>query len=125
MAVTKTGFFAGKVSEKLKGESNDALAEKIEKKVISIFGSQIAGLESKLLDQETELEEKEEELDDAIFVTELPRSNTEYCTNIVNAQQAVDKAKLVIENTKSTIKFFKELKAKAEGQQVSATKEEA
>ena len=105
----KAGLFLDEILKRLKGDDDGALASKISRKSISALESQIAGLQSKIVDAELEVENAEESLQDAIFPTKLFSSNKDYCQGIINAQDKLDEKKAELECLNKDLLYFKEL----------------
>lgn len=105
----KGELFVKEVMNRLKGDDNAALANKIGRKAVSAFDGQIASLKSRLVDDENTLEEAQEALKDTIYPTAMFSNNQAYCQSIVNAQQTVEAAENILKNTQDSIKFFEEL----------------
>lgn len=110
--IKKGVSFVKQVVAKLKGDDNEVLAEKISRKAISAVDSQIAALNAKIVDLETEKENAEEKLNEAMYPTTMITDNKYYCDNIVRAQSAVDVATENLENAKESLVYFKALLAK-------------
>ena len=105
----KTELFAKEVLAKLKGDGNEALANKIARKAISAFEGQIAALKAKEVDDENTVEDAQEAFANAIYPTSMFSDNKSYCQNIVFHQQLLDAANDILQQTKDSITFFEGL----------------
>ena len=105
----KTELFAKEVLAKLKGDGNEALANKIARKAISAFEGQIAALKAKEVDDENSVEDAQEALANALYPTSMFSDNKSYCQNIVNHQQLLDGTIDILQQTKNSITFFEGL----------------
>jgi hypothetical protein len=105
----KAGLFLDEILKRLKGDDEGALASKISRKAISAIDSQIAGLQSKIVDAELDVENAEDALQDAIFPAKLFTSNKEYCQGIINAQDKLDEKKAELDALKKDLEYFREL----------------
>lgn len=107
---TKTiSTFAKEVAARLKGDEAGVIAAKVERKAISAFNGQIAALKAKLVDDETRVEDATEALDNAIYPTSVPTDNSKYIANIVSAQESLDKAIEMLDETISTLTYFESM----------------
>jgi len=107
--VKKGGLFVKQVLAKLKGDDNEALANKIARKSISAIDGQVAALKSKIVDDENQVEEAEERLATAVYPTSVFSDNKSYVQRIVSAQESVDAAQANLDATKASITFFEAL----------------
>jgi len=104
---TKTiSKFAKEVAARLKGDEAGVVAAKVERKAISAFNGQIAALKAKLVDDETRVEDAVEALNNAIYPTTVPTDNGAYINNIVRAQENLDKATEILDETQKTLSYF-------------------
>jgi hypothetical protein len=114
----KVTNFVKQVMAQLKGDENQVVATKNARKGDSAVQSQISALRSKLVDDESNVEDKTEALYKAKYPTALITNNNSYVTNIVYAQENLDAAKKQMDETKASIEFFtglqEELNAEAE-----------
>jgi hypothetical protein len=105
---TQKSFVDG-ILARLTGDSKEALAGKISRKVESAIKGQISALESKVVDDENRVEDAQEAFNNALYPTSLPTSNEIYCSSLVRAQSDLDSANESLENTKKSIVFFQGL----------------
>lgn len=108
----KVTKFVELVIAKLKGDENQVIAIKNERKASNGFKSQLASLDSKLSDKETELEEAKEALESAICPTNLISDINEYFSVIKNKRERMLALQDEVEMIKESIEWFKEQQAK-------------
>ena len=109
---TKTiSIFAKEVAARLKGDEAGVIAAKVERKAVSAFNGQIAALKAKLVDDETRVEDAVEALNNAIYPTSVPTDNSAYISGIVKAQESLDRATELLEETTSTLSYFETMLA--------------
>lgn len=64
------------------------------------------------MDDENAVEDALENLNSALYPTEMFSNNKGYCEKIVYAQEALDEAEEMLQQTKDSIKFFNSILAK-------------
>lgn len=101
--------FAKQIVARAKGDDVEALANKNERKARAAFNSQIAALESKIVDDQSAVEDTKEAYDNAIYPTEPITNNTFYIKSIVSAKEAVDNAEANLKSTEESLAFYKKL----------------
>ena len=107
--MSKVKSFIKEVTARLKGDENGVIAAKNERKSASALNSQIASLKSKLVDDETRVEEAEEALDNAKYPTAVIVDNKVYVQIIVRAQEALDKAVEELNATEDSIAYWENI----------------
>lgn len=110
-STTKGKLFLKEVLARLTGDTNEVKASQIARKAISAMEGQIAALKGKRVDDENNVENKEEALKNAIYPTTLFNDNQQYTSGIVAAQNALDVAKSTLAETEDSIQYFEELLA--------------
>lgn len=105
----KGELFIKQVIAKLKGDDAEVKAAKISRKALSAMEGQLAALKAKLVDNEDTVDTAKENLDAAIYPTELITDNQRYCQNIVNAQIRLAEEEEDLESVKTQIKNFENL----------------
>jgi len=108
----KVTKFVELVIAKLKGDENQVTAIKNERKASNGFKSQLASLDSKLSDKETELEEAKEALEAAICPVNLISDINTYFNSIKNSRQKVLMLQDEVDSIKESIEWFKEQQTK-------------
>lgn len=109
--VVKGKLFIKQVLGKLKGDDNEVLAAKISRKAVSAIEGQLASLNSKKVDLENTLEDAQEGLTNATYPTSVFSDNSNYCQQILHAQQRVDQAQENLEATEKAYEYFSKLLA--------------
>lgn len=104
--MSKVSNFMKEVTARLKGDEAGVVAAKVERKALSAINGQLASLRAKLVDDETNVEDAEENLKVAIFPTSVFTDNQAYIRNIKAAQENLDAAVAEMESTKETIAYF-------------------
>lgn len=106
----KTTLFIKEVTARLTGDTASATAARNARKALAAFDSQLAGLASKKVDLEDELEQCEENLRNATFPTSLISDGKYYLQNINSNQQAVNAKKQELADLEHSVKYFTEKK---------------
>lgn len=106
MSTTKGQLFVKEVIARLKGDNAEATAANIARKAIAAIDGQIAGLNSKKIDQEIAVEDAQKALDNAIYPTEMFSTPAGYIQNIVKHQEALDLAEENLAATEKSIEYF-------------------
>ena len=96
---------------RLTGNTSEVIAQKNYRKATSSVDSQLAALNAKQVDDETNIENALESLNNAKYPTEVITDNKYYLDNIKQSYDYWAKATNILNNTKASIKFFTELKA--------------
>lgn len=107
--MTKGKLFIQQVIAKLKGDDNEALAAKIARKGISAVEGQIAALKAKEVDDENNVEDAQEALNTAKYPTIMFSNNSQYCNDILIAQDTLSSKEEILKATQDSIKFFEAL----------------
>jgi xanthine dehydrogenase iron-sulfur cluster and FAD-binding subunit A len=105
-------LFVKEVLHRLKGNDDEALANKIARKAISAITGQISALEGKVIDDEQSVEDAQEALDNATYPVSMFKDSKTYCQQILKAQESLNDAQAELKNTKDSIEFFKNLLTK-------------
>ena len=107
--VKKVSSFAKQVLAHLKGDGNEVLAQKIARKALNAYQSQVAALKSAEIDAELNLEDAVEKLDAAKFPTAMITDGQMYCQNVINAQGRVADATDELADVRDSIETFEAL----------------
>ena len=105
----KVKNFVKQLTARLKQDQDAVVVLKNQRKADSAINSQLAALESKVVDLEEVVENRVEALNDAKYPTTLITDNKRYVDNIVRAKEALDNAQADLESAKESIVFFKKL----------------
>lgn len=110
MEVTKTvGSFAKEIMARIKGDQAEVIALKNERKAKSAFEGQIQALKSKLVDDETYLEDKKEAFANTLYPVDRIIHNQSYVEEVKKAQDSITRAEEQLQDTKDSITFFENL----------------
>lgn len=102
----KGDLFIKEVISRISGDDKAALAAKISRKAISAIEGQLASLKAKEVDDENAVEDAQENLNNALYPTEMFSNNKGYCERIVAAQENLEQAEEILQQTKDSILFF-------------------
>jgi hypothetical protein len=105
----KTTNFVKQLTARLKQDQDTVVVLKNQRKADSAINSQLAALESRVVDLEETVENRTEALNDAKYPTTLITDNKRYVDNIVRAKEALDNAQSELDSAKESIVFFKQL----------------
>ncbi len=105
----KVSNFVAQVVARLKNDDAEVIALKNERKADSAIQSQIQALKSKLVDDESALEDAKESLENSIFPTEKITHNQSYVDSIARHQKNVDSMQDSLDSTKESIAYFTKL----------------
>lgn len=110
MTAAKTTLsFAKQVIARIAGDDNEALAQKIARKATSGFNSQLAALNSRLVDAEDARDVAVTKYEDTLYPSEMIQDTNAYCNRIVAAKNTVDDANDNIDDIKNSIEIFTDL----------------
>jgi hypothetical protein len=107
--------FVEEIIAKLQGDDAKVKAIKIEKNAKAAFKSQLAALESKLVDDQFAVEAALENYQSAVKPTELNDRN-QYLRNISRAKADLDEAQSQLEATEESIEMWNKLQSEAFGE---------
>lgn len=111
--------FVREVTARLKQDQDAVVVLKNQRKADSAINSQLAALESRVVDLEETVENKTEALNDAKYPTTLITDNKRYVDNIVRAKEVLDDAQTELASARESIVFFQQLQ-KENNEEVSA-----
>lgn len=97
------------IAARIKGDDATAKAAKIGRKCNSAINSQIAALQAKEVDQEDAVDTAQEALNDAKYPTDTFTSGQNYIQGITDAEERLEAAREALDDTKSSIRYFKDL----------------
>lgn len=106
---SKTKSFVKEVLARMKGDSVTATAEKNYRKATAAINGQIASLQSKLIQEESRVEEAQEALDNAKYPSEAITSDENYVKGIKDKQEAFNTAKENLDNVTESLKYYQDL----------------
>src|SRR5690242_8263015 len=109
--MNKVSNFLKEVTARFKGDANEVVAAQNERKANSAVKGQLAALNAKLVDDESNVEDKTENYKNTLYPTSKITDNSYYIRSVVAAKSSLDDAKAALESTKASIKFFEELLA--------------
>ncbi len=104
-------FFIKEVTARLKGDEAEVVAAKNARKAESAINGQLAALKAKLVDDESNVEDKQEALSNAKFPTTLITNNSYYVENVKRAYDALEEANDTLADTQNSILYFEQLLA--------------
>jgi len=107
--MSKTTSFVKEVLARMKGDTVTVTAEKNYRKATAGLGGQIAALKSKLVEDESKVDDAQEALDNAKYPTELISDVASYVRKIKEKQEAFDKAKEDLEAVQQSIVYYERL----------------
>lgn len=108
----KISSYLHEVTARIKGDEAGIIAAQNERKSMSAVNGQISSLEGLIVDQEESVKDAEELLNEALYPTTKIIDNQSYIRKISQAQQVMDETADTLENTKKSLKYFQDLKAK-------------
>jgi len=109
--MNKVTNFVKQTLAMITGDEKTVISTKNERKSNSAINGQLAALKSKLVDDESALEDAEELLKNAKFPSSLITDNPCYIESIKRANSRVQSAKNTIADTKYSIEFFESILA--------------
>lgn len=98
------------LKSRLQGDEKGIIAAQNERKSMSAVNGNISSLEGLIVDQEEVLRDAEEAFNEAKYPVIKITDNSNYISSIKSAYQRVQEAKDTLQNTKDSLKFWKELK---------------
>lgn len=101
--------FVKEVTARLKQDQNAVVVLKNQRKADSAINSQLAALESRVVDLEETVENRTEALNDAKYPTTLITDNKRYVESIIMAKEDLDDAQTALDDAKESIAFFQQL----------------
>lgn len=115
--MNKVSNFLKEVTARFKGDADAIVAAKNERKANSAIKGQLSALNGKLVDDESNVEDKQEAYNNALYPTKLIAdscpgqgdANKNYVANLVKAKETLDAAKATLSSTKKSILFFEEI----------------
>lgn len=99
--------FKSIVASKIKGGSPESQAANVQTKAIASFESQIAQLNSVLVDNKMAVSDAKQKLENAVYVTEIKSSNN-YLMGIREAYSNLLETQEILKTTEDTIAFYTE-----------------
>lgn len=87
------------------GDEAGVISAKNSRKAESAIKGQLAALEAKLVDEESNVEDAQSALEDAIFPTKLISDNGAYNTSVRKAQEYLDETTKRLDDTKYSIEY--------------------
>lgn len=102
----KVSNFVSQIISRLKGDDAEVIALKNERKADSALQSQIQALKSKLVDDESALDDAKESFENSIYPTDKITHNQSYVDGIARHQKNVDNAQETLDSTKESIAYF-------------------
>lgn len=106
----KVSLFIKEVTARLTGDTASVTATRNARKALAAFDSQLAGLASKKVDLEDELEQCEENLKNATFPTSLINDGKQYLQTVRSYQESLDAKKQELANLEHSVKYFTDKK---------------
>jgi len=107
--IKKIKSFVEETKARINGDEAAVISEKNRRKAESAIKSQIAALEAKLVDDETDLENSLEAYENCIYPTTRITDNKAYAANIIKAKADQEKAEKILQLTKDSISFYNNL----------------
>jgi DNA repair exonuclease SbcCD ATPase subunit len=107
---TQVSSFVREVVARLKGDQQEVVAAKNERKAMSAFKSNVAALESKIVDAEEQLDQANENLKTAMYPTEYITDNASYLSGISSAAEKVEQAQENLSALKDSLKTWESRK---------------
>lgn len=102
----KLSNFCREVKARLKGDTEEIVAAKNERKATAAIEGQINALKSILVDKEDKVTEAEEALGNIIYPVELITNPSGYVAAIKEKQEILDRAQEDLESTQETLNYF-------------------
>lgn len=109
-ATTVVSNYAKTLLAMLTGDQDLALATYNERKASAAIDRNISNLKTQLVDDECVLQEAQEALKEAKYPKYKISQGHDYCGNLLNYKEKVEKAQDRIDSTKVSIEYFEELK---------------
>jgi hypothetical protein len=104
--MSKISSYLREITARIKGDEAGKVAAQNERKANSAIKGQLAALNAKIVDDENNVEDKQESYNNALYPTTKITDNQAYVRNLVYAKEALDGAKSSLESTKKSIAFF-------------------
>lgn len=105
----KIKSYTKEVLARITGDKDQVIAEKNYRKASAQINGQIASLQSKLVEDEQRVEDAQDKLNEAKYPTTLV--DGDYLNDVVEANDQVEYAQAVLDETNKSIAFYKALLA--------------
>lgn len=104
--------YVEEVLARIKGDKDEATAQKNYRLANAAVKGQISSLEGKIVKSEIELEKAEEALLDAMYPKEIISGSAAFIKSIADCQDRVTEAKTTLEEIEESLKYFQNLHEK-------------
>lgn len=112
MGTKKVESFVKEVLARISGDTDKAVAQKNYRLANAAVKGQLSNLDGKQVQAEVDLDTAKENLNAAIYPTEMITDAAEYNRNIVKKQERVDEAQEKLDSITESIEYFKGLSEK-------------
>jgi predicted nucleic acid-binding Zn-ribbon protein len=115
--------YVNEVIALMKGDADEAIAARNERKANSAMTSQISGIDSKIVDAEEKVSDAEEALRVAIYPTSRIEDASRFLERIISAQENLDSAQDNLKELKEQLAYWKNLKSRVFNPPTAAAKQ--